>query len=553
MKMKRFENKIRKDMMKASSITIILMALLSVILLGVYSFNMRSYRLQQTLNTYTTIVPETISKYEEDLFKLNEKPFSHFIDGSESVSDSQIYSLFYSFNAEQTVKSDLLVLDTQYQTLLSSNTSFEDNYAFLNYISIVIQNEIASDFQHSVRVFKSNNSEIYLVYVYPFYRENQLSGYGITLTNGRELQLINQAPDTNYAIYDNYNNVLATNNNQVTLATGKLNQDFLVDETSKSSYHSKSDVINDNLSVISFTSNEAQMTVLISSIIVLFILSLLVILQSLYFSKIISHRTGRSLYFLNSEMDKVKTYSDYRISIETNDEFEVLADDINVMVDDLRLTHDNYISLSKLNLRTEKRKLEAQFHPHFLANTLETIRSAMYIDTDLANELLLRMNGLLRYSIDEGTTDTQLCEDIEYLKNYLSINKIRFEDFDYRLNHDRSLDQLSVPKLFLLPLIENSLKYGYKNRRDLKVLISISKKEESVIFRVMDNGNALNSVGIEKVEKLLSTESETVTYHHGLKNTYQRISLLYPQSEFKLFSKLGCTVNEITIKGVANV
>ncbi|GAA0485750.1 histidine kinase [Alkalibacterium sp. m-11] len=55
---------------------------------------------------------------------------------------------------------------------------------------------------------------------------------------------------------------------------------------------------------------------------------------------------------------------------------------------------------SDLLLFDSKKKLEAQFHPHFLANTLETIRSAMYIDTQLANEVLLRMNSLLRYSVD---------------------------------------------------------------------------------------------------------------------------------------------------------
>lgn len=551
MEMKRFEFKIRKAMIKSSLITVVSMLLLAIVLLGAYTINMRNYRLNVTAESFSTIIPSTIDHHHDDLFISNKETFNNFISNTDAVSDSQLYRLFYTFNSQQTINSELIVLNENYLPLLSTNNVFEDNYAFLNYISIVLNNEKESGYDNKLRVFRSNN-ETFLLYFFPFYEREVEVGFGVSIINGKEFQILNQDTPTNYVIYDNFYNVLSTNNDQTLMQTGKLNHDFLNPETSSTTFSTREQELYSNLNIMSFVSNDGQSAVLLSSIILLFFLSLIVILYSIYFSRNISNRIGRSLYFLNNEMQRVKKIPNYHINIQTNDEFEILADDINVMVDDLRQSHKKYLSISKLNHQMEKRKLEAQFHPHFLANTLETIRSAMYVDKKLADELLLRMNSLLRYSIDEMTTDTKLVEDLEYLKNYLEISKIRFDEFDFELSCEKGLEHISVPKLFLLPLIENSLKYGFKYRRDLKIKIFIYRRNNSIIFRVLDNGNALNKEASTKISSMLKDDSNK-TYHHGLRNTKQRISLLYPQSSFNLFSKLNCTVNEIVVKGVEHV
>lgn len=551
MEMKRFEFKIRKEMIKSSFITVGSMLLLAIVLLGAYTINMRNYRLNVTADSFRTIIPSTIDHNQVDLFISNKETFKNFISNAEEVSDSQLYRLFYTFNSQQIINSELLILNENYLPLLSTNNVYEDNYAFLNYLSIVLNNEKESGYKNKLRIFRTNN-ETYLLYFFPFFDRQKEVGFGISIINGKEFQILNQDAPTNYIIYDNFYNVLSTNNDQTLMQTGKLNHEFFLSETSNTTFTTLEQDLYSNLKVMSFVSNEGQSAVLISSIILLFILSLIVVLYSIYFSRNISNRIGRSLYFLNNEMQRVKKIPNYHINIQTNDEFEILADDINGMVDDLRKTHEKYLGISKLNHQMEKRKLEAQFHPHFLANTLETIRSAMYVDKKLADELILRMNSLLRYSIDEMITDTKLVEDLEYLKNYLKISKIRFDEFDFELNCEKGLEHISVPKLFLLPLIENSLKYGFKHRRDLKIKIFIYQRNNSIIFRVLDNGNALNKGASTKVCSLLKDDN-IKTYHHGLRNTKQRISLLYPQSSFNLFSKLNCTVNEIVVKGVEHV
>ncbi|GEN50360.1 sensor histidine kinase [Alkalibacterium pelagium] len=548
MKMKRFEHNIRKELIKGSLITIFLMMMLAVVLLGVYRVNMRNHRLNNTTQTFAQVVPETLSTIDQKFYRTNTDLIEQYISGAGSIETSQIYRLFYSFNSQKQIKSDLLLFDNNFDVRLSTNNAFDDNYAFHNYLYIVTENEKIDGFQNLVRVFRANNGDTYLIYLHPFLEDNEPLGYGVSVINGKELLPIGQDVLASYVIYDNYSNVLSSNTDQVYRHTGKLEQDIFVKEGAQAGVLFNDYKLFDNLTVRAFLSNEPQMTVLVSSVVLLIVATIFIVLFSVYFSRRVSARTGQSLYFLNSEMERVKSIPGYLIKIKTEDEFEHLADDINNMVEELRTSHANYVKLNQLSIDMEKKKLEAQFHPHFLANTLETIRSAMYIDTELANEVLLRMNSLLRYSVDEQNEGTTLSEDLEYVKNYLAINEIRFEDFSYELLVDKKLNNIIVPKLFLLPLIENSLKYGFKYRRDLKVKVTAKLTDETVIIRVIDNGHALEDKDREKVTKLLGQTEET-SYHHGLKNTKQRIQLVYPNAEFNLFSKMSCTVNEIRIKG----
>lgn len=199
-------------------------------------------------------------------------------------------------------------------------------------------------------------------------------------------------------------------------------------------------------------------------------------------------------------------------------------------------------------METQILKLDAQFNPHFLANTLEAIRSVMYMDPDIASHLILKMNKILRYSIDEEMNEITLKEDIEYVRGYLEINATRLEEFDYKIEMDPILESFVVPKLFLLPFIENSLKYGYKKRRDLKVHVHIKyRKDHTIVFRVIDNGGAINHQKAQRVNESVQKPNEWIN-HHGLKNTKQRVELFYPESSFRLFRKLSCTVVELVIR-----
>ncbi|MBM7541750.1 sensor histidine kinase YesM [Amphibacillus cookii] len=543
MKMKRFESKIRKDILKFSFKIITVMIVITIITIGFFNYNMRNYRLNNTLDHYGESLEAIIKTKQEELYQVSEDVFVRFLQGQ---SDSRnVFSSFYSYNARQQIKSDLLVFDEDVALALHTNPVFETDYALFHFLNLVIENETPLAETGVTRVYRSNQSS-YLLYIHPII-DGAIIGYAVSVINGREFQLLREDAITNYVIYDQYDNVLSSSSDSiVNSTTGKL--DFNNDNSNRNFLYKEAQPYN-NINVTAYIRNQNYAGVFLASLIVLTILSLFIFFQTYIFSKNVSTKIGHSLYLLYDELIKVSQTPTHRISIQTDDEFETLAQNINNVLAELQNAHDRNIKLSELNLESERRKLEAQFHPHFLANTLETIRSAIYVDSGLAEELLTLMNDILRYSISEGNVDLSLQEDLTYIENYLKVNQIRYEDFTYEFYIDDKLNHLRVPKLFLLPLIENSLKYGFKYRRDLKVRLSIHKSTHGdVVIRIIDNGGALTSDQANRLNVMLKTTTKP-DQHHGLINTKQRLSLMYQHSRFVIKTKWNYTVIELRIVG----
>lgn len=114
------------------------------------------------------------------------------------------------------------------------------------------------------------------------------------------------------------------------------------------------------------------------------------------------------------------------------------------------------------------------------------------------------------------------------------ISKTRFEAFNYDLQMDKKVLDLPVPKLFLLPLIENSLKYGFQYKQDLTLTVSgVIEADGAVVLTVKDNGAALDKARAEALDCALQ-EDPNVGSHHGLMNSKRRIQLMYPNAAFHI-------------------
>jgi len=110
--------------------------------------------------------------------------------------------------------------------------------------------------------------------------------------------------------------------------------------------------------------------------------------------------------------------------------------------------------------------LEAQLHPHFLYNTLNSIATLMHEDVDAADEMMTKLATLLRRTLNRnGAYEIPLKEELEILEIYLDIQRTRFED---RLTTmvDAAPDALAckVPRLILQPLVENAVRHGISRR-----------------------------------------------------------------------------------------
>ncbi|MCZ6758992.1 MAG: histidine kinase [Gemmatimonadetes bacterium] len=155
------------------------------------------------------------------------------------------------------------------------------------------------------------------------------------------------------------------------------------------------------------------------------------------------------------------------------------------------------LAASRLETRLAKSKLEAlkmELDPHFLFNTLNSISVLMKRDVATADKMLSNLSGLLRYVVQgRETHEVTLEEELNFLKRYLDIQKIRFSDrltVEYSVDND-VLDAL-LPNLILQPIIENSIVHGITQvPGDGRITFCATKKGEKLMIQVTDNGPGL--------------------------------------------------------------
>jgi two-component system, LytTR family, sensor kinase len=180
---------------------------------------------------------------------------------------------------------------------------------------------------------------------------------------------------------------------------------------------------------------------------------------------------------------------------------------------------DRELRASQLEARLSEARLDAlkmQLRPHFLFNTLNSISSLMYVDVDAADRMITRLGDFLRLTIDgDGQQLIPLRQELEFIRRYLEIEQIRFED-RLRLEYDvdASLMDALVPSLVLQPLVENAIHHGIAPREEGgRVVIRASASGGQVILSVEDDGRGIGG------------EPERVRI--GLGSTRARLEQLY--------------------------
>lgn len=192
--------------------------------------------------------------------------------------------------------------------------------------------------------------------------------------------------------------------------------------------------------------------------------------------------------------------------------------------------------LQKAN--AELRVLQAQIKPHFLFNTLESINVlAVQNEGRKVSEMVVRLASILRISI-QGREEIRLSQEIEHLRNYLEIQKFRFDDlFDYEINIPDEMLNCRVLKLTLQPLVENSIQHGfegiaYKGR----ITVTGSMEQDRILLKVEDNGIGMTSEQLATIQyaDLGGPACETVTPYPsherrglGLRSVYDRLRFKY--------------------------
>ncbi|MDO5423765.1 MAG: sensor histidine kinase [Eubacteriales bacterium] len=215
------------------------------------------------------------------------------------------------------------------------------------------------------------------------------------------------------------------------------------------------------------------------------------------------------------------------LRLDPDNEFLEIGEAYNGMIRSLKSQMEKNRKMSELVAVSQMRQLESQFKPHFLFNTLENIRYMYKIDPAGAEQMILSLSNLLRYSQENGESQVPLKKDLVYLENYLSILKYRYgRRLVYEVDVTEEARSCLIPRLMVQPLIENAVKYGFGNKENLRIELKAYCHEGKLVMICRDDGTGMSAGTLAEVTASLEQE-ENRSGHLGLYNIHRRIYLLY--------------------------
>jgi len=246
---------------------------------------------------------------------------------------------------------------------------------------------------------------------------------------------------------------------------------------------------------------------------------------------LVSRAITRPMKQLELAMRKVEK-SDYfrteEVSISASSEVEALTRRFNQMMRKINELMNRVIDEQKAQRKSELKALQNQINPHFLYNTLDSILWLIEHEKNKeAAEMLVALARLFRIGISNDSAVIPLRDEIEHVRNYLLIQRIRYADaFDYEFDIEEAALDTQTLKLILQPLVENCIYHGLKNEIEKgKICISAHIEEDYLLMRVSDNGYGMRQ---EKIDALYrSFDNAVVSNSVGLKNVYQRVIIYY--------------------------
>lgn len=584
---KKRHSNVRKQILRIFAISCII----PVLFLGIFS---ATYTRKQMTDQYRSLAKSEGIRVNSVMFDITTSIYNI----SESLIDNDSCRLLFAsdeMDSSATSKLDLLE---------NSIKTYSDTTAAISYMHIYTDNENITGTQHISYASSFEDMEWYSKIQSSWSKWTELSNYTIINTEYKEVALIRKiavpAEDLNaYIIIHLDNNYLRNRieqsgyNINICIDTdpiiysstlkeigndmvfpkdfdgrfykysGSLKKD---NNTYMSNYVTFQPYKTDDLFFIQVLDDEAYVN--INRIFAIFMLVILIELivpgaLILYFSSYFSNR----IKHLKDAMHKARM-GDYNItdSILGDDELSDTFEDLKATVDNVCAKEAEYYQ-SKLNeqeLVNKQQQMEfellaSQINPHFLYNTLETIRMQALAagNRDVATSVKLLGKSMHYVLENTGTSFTTLTKELEYIKTYLSIQQIRFGDrvnFSIEIDDSLDTDECRILPLLLQPIVENGIIHGLENRDENGLItISIQGQGSDLIIEIRDNGDGMDELTLEKLIYNVENHDASDRQSIGLYNISQRIRLLYGEGYYMHIESRPGDGTSVTLKIPQNI
>lgn len=301
------------------------------------------------------------------------------------------------------------------------------------------------------------------------------------------------------------------------------------------------------INIIPYNSLMKEITILRYAMIAF---SCIIIVLAILLSALISDKITRPLRALKDAMSRVQHGDlDAHFYNEDLEEVKTLSVGFNGMLDEINKLIGNLLKEEKEKREALLYSLQAQINPHFLYNTLNSVRclARRYHAEDI-RETISALINLLRESISNPVELVTIEKELENARSYMKIQQYRYcDNFKVVYSVDESVLKALVPKLIIQPIIENAIFHGIEPKGEPGTLRIIAERDyRSIIIRIIDDG-----VGIKRGYKLLSEHKqsgESYLKNIGVSNVDKRIKIYFGQDYgVEIFSLWGCGTS-VTIR-----
>ncbi len=265
------------------------------------------------------------------------------------------------------------------------------------------------------------------------------------------------------------------------------------------------------------------------------------VLLIIYFTNKFSSR----IVTLRGEMHKVCN-GNYHIidDFKGEDEISEVYSDLKVMIQSIQQM-DARMYEAKIQeqiLKNQQQKMEfkmlaSQINPHFLYNTLETIRMKALTEgnPEVANVIKLLGKSMHYVLENTGTSSTTLKKELDYISIYLTIQKLRFDDrvnYTLEVEENINLEDYQILPLLLQPIVENAIQHGLEGTETRgQIVIKVETKgDDLLLINIFDNGLGMSREELDALTSSIQVRNKKSASGIGLYNINQRIKLFYGEA-----------------------
>lgn len=553
-----------------SIVPVALLGTLTYIISSNVSMRNVEYQAMNTVNNATSSLERTVGEYKSALsYFCTDNEIINMISTNQVTESSRtsIYQKMYILLAGKSTKVAMHVIKAD-GTFQISTSVIPEVYTLKNHSDWGVFRKINltdDTVTYSNRYVSQTGKSYSMAVAHSIKQHGEIVAYAIIDIPAdvfqTALDAVNVSLPIRYTIVDE-NNYLLYDENFIALNETFLNKEFRNQMTS--SEQTRKLYLKDPQRFITWNTTKGEYPLrVISSIpvdlvvinsnyimVTTFAVAMAAILLCLVLSPIIIRSLTKPLNAIVRTMNKVQDGDTHaRVSLKNNDEFGYIGKSLNSMLDNLNeLFATNLEKQNRLRL-AELKALYAQINPHFLYNTLDSIKWLAKLNgVDDIVLIVSQLGKLLKNSIRNQKDSVLISEEISLIGNYLAIQKVRYSDkFDVDIQIEESILDCVVPKFIIQPIVENAIIHGIEDKvGKAHLMIKGWHEENKIIFEVKDDGVGIPGEKLDRIRKLTQAPNDDSI---GIANVNKRIKLYYGEEyglEIKSAENIG-TITYITM------